>query len=670
MTNENQSEDATEKPTEVASEETTEFASQKTTESAGEKKPPIEKAVDFKRAALKSAFPAIGVIVAFLLGGVILGGDSGTTAGHVHEGESATTGEEEAEVWTCSMHPQIRAGEPGACPICGMDLIPVETSVGSDSDRPERISLSENAKIRARIRTTPVKRLHSGGTERRLLGRVDYDETRLRTVTSWIGGRIDRLQIRTTGQKVKRGQVIATLYSPEVFSAHQDLLVAKQQLQRLAGATESARLGAELALGASRDRLRLLGVPAGEVKTMESAKRPSEQVRIRSPFAGTVIERLATEGSYVKTGTGLFQIADLSKLWVQLDAYESDLPMLSIGQEVTLQVEAIPDAEFSGRVKFVDPVLNQRTRTTRVRIEVKNSDGRLRPNMFAEAVVRNGQGESMDKVTDRVLVIPDSAPLFTGRRSVVYVEVPDAESPTYDARLVKLGPKTGDFYPVIAGLQEGDRVVTNGAFTLDADLQIRGGRSMMSALDDTTEGPLDKIVEVPKKHEAALQATIASYLALHEALASDDLAAAKGAAEKLGQSAKSLDPKSPAMFRDAWSPVRRQLIAHTKHLAGTKTLDEARVPFRDLSQQVATLLRVFGNPSKETVRLAFCPMALGGGGAEWVQRASEIENPYFGSSMNSCGEIHESVAYGTYLPINSDGNEPPPPPASTGGHNH
>jgi Cu(I)/Ag(I) efflux system membrane fusion protein len=632
----------------------------------GEEKSQVEKTIDFKRTALKSALPVIAVIVAFLLGGVILGGDRAPTApGHTHEGEGESS-TAEAELWTCSMHPQIRADGPGSCPICGMDLIPVETSAGSDADRPERISLSEGAKIRARIRTTPVKRLHSGGAERRLLGRVDYDETRLRTVTSWIGGRIDKLQIRTTGQKVRQGQVIATLYSPEVFGAHQDLLVAKQQLQKLAGATESARYGAELALGASRDRLRLLGVPAAEIKTMESAKRPSEQVRIRSPFAGTVIERLATEGSYVKTGTGLFQIADLAKLWVQLDAYESDLPLLSIGQEVTLHVEALPDAEFSGRVMFVDPVLNQRTRTTRVRIEVKNTDGRLRPNMFAEAIVRNGDAKSVGEV----LVIPDSAPLFTGRRSVVYVEVPDAASPTYDARLVKLGPKTGEYYPVIAGLQEGDRVVTHGAFTLDADLQIRGGLSMMAAPDDSSEGPLDSIVEVPKEHEAALQAAISSYLALHEALARDDLPAAKSAAEKLGQSAEALDPKSPAIFRDAWSPLRRQLISHSKHLAGTSTLDEARMPFRELSQQVATLLRVFGNPSEETVRLAFCPMALGGEGAEWVQRASEIQNPYFGSSMHSCGDIHESVAHGTYLPIKGDKSEAPPPPAPSGGHNH
>ncbi|MBL4635109.1 MAG: efflux RND transporter periplasmic adaptor subunit, partial [Kofleriaceae bacterium] len=399
---------------------------------------------------------------------------------------------------------------------------PVQNDTGSSEGGPERITLSESAKIRAKIRTTAVKALKKGGEERRLLGRVDYDETRLRTVTSWIGGRIDRLNIRTTGQLVKRGQVIATLYSPEVFGAHQDLLVAKKQLQKLAGATETARMGARLALKASQDRLRLLGLPASVIKTMENAKRPSEQVRIRSPFSGTVLERLATEGSYVKTGTGLLQIADLTSLWVQLDAYESDLPLLSIGQEVSLKVEALPGESFSGRVMFVDPVINQRTRTTRVRVEVKNTDGKLRPNMFAEAVVKGNQGDAHHSQ----LVIPDTAPLFTGRRSLVYVEVPNSERPTYDARLVRLGPKMGDVYPVIAGLAEGDRVVTHGAFTLDADLQIRGGRSMMTAPDDTGDGPYDKIVSIPTKYEKPLAKVVSSYLSLHEALASDDLEAA------------------------------------------------------------------------------------------------------------------------------------------------
>ncbi len=600
--------------------------------------------------------PAL-IAIAFAMGLLMGGGEASSPESHTHSEERAE------QPWTCSMHPHIRSGEPGACPICGMDLIPAQSS--SSAEAPGEIGLSEAAKVRARIRTSAVRRQGTGGLERRLLGRVDYDETRMRTVTSWIGGRIDRLHVRTTGQAVKRGQVIATLYSPEVFGAHQDLLVARDQVKRLANATDIARSGAEAALSASRDRLRLLGVTAAALTAMESAKRPSEQVKIRTPFAGTILERLATEGSYVKTGTGLFQVADLSRLWVQLDAYESDLSLLSVGQLVSLKVEALPGETFEGRVTFVDPVLNQRTRTTRVRIEVRNRDGQLRPGMFAEAVVR----QTRDEESPSALVIPETAPLFTGRRSLVYVEKPDASRPTYQARVVKLGPKTGEVYPVIAGLREGERVVVHGAFTLDADLQIRGGLSMMTVPDDNGKGPYDDVVVLPEGKEAAFSKLVLEYLLLHEALASDDLVAAKTASAEMGDIASSIKAEGPTAFVEAWAPLSRQFATVAPRLSEAGSLPDARAAFRDVSQLAATLLRIFGNPTGETVRLAFCPMALEGEGAEWLQRAENIENPYFGSSMHSCGDIHQSVEHGTFLPLTGDVRDQPGA-SHTGGHSH
>jgi Cu(I)/Ag(I) efflux system membrane fusion protein len=427
-----------------------------------------------RRSAPWLALPIVAVL-AFGLGAWLSGRSEAEQEGSKqHSHETLST------IWTCSMDPQVRQNEPGQCPICGMDLIPVERDDESEEDA-SRVVLSERAKTLARIRTSEVKRLGSSRIERRLLGRVDYDETSLRTVTAWIGGRIERLHVSTTGERVKRGQVIATLYSPEVYNAHQDLIQARQQLERLLeGATPSARRAAEAALGAARDRLRLLGVPGGEVRSMEKAGKPSERVRIRTPFGGTVIERLATQGSYVETGSGLYRVADLSTLWVQLDAYESDLPVLDAGQEVLVRVEALPGDVFKGRVTFVDPILDPQTRTARVRIEVNNEDRRLRPGMFVEARVR---GDGARRPEDAPLVIPATAPLFTGRRSVVYVELPNTEAPTYEARVVNLGTRMGELYPVLSGMSEGERVVIHGAFAIDADLQIQGGSSMM-ATDD------------------------------------------------------------------------------------------------------------------------------------------------------------------------------------------
>ncbi|MBW2211763.1 MAG: efflux RND transporter periplasmic adaptor subunit, partial [Deltaproteobacteria bacterium] len=230
------------------------------------------------------------------------------------------------------------------------------------------------------------------------------------------------------------------------------------------------------------------------LRAMEGADKPSERVRIRTPFGGTVIERLATQGSYVETGTGLYRVADLSTLWVQLDAYESDLSVLKAGQEVSLGVEALPGKVFKGHVTFVDPVLDPKTRTARVRIEVRNENRRLRPGMFVEASVQSGGGA---KTADEApLVVPATAPLFTGRRSIVYVELEGAEQPTYEARVVTLGPRMGDVYPVLTGLREGERVVIHGAFAIDADLQIQGGDSMMNLPDDEDSASHD-----PKKRK-------------------------------------------------------------------------------------------------------------------------------------------------------------------------
>jgi len=448
------------------------------------------------KAAPWIAIPLVAAI-AFGLGGLLRRGSESPTAGdETHTHEAAET------IWTCAMHPQIRQTEPGQCPICGMDLIAVEQGTATNQGDGRRVSLSERAKILARVRTAKVERLGSGRVERRLLGRVDYDERSLRTVTAWVGGRIDRLHVSTTGERVKRGQVIATLYSPEVYTAHQDLIQARQQFERLQEtATPSAGRSAEAALNASRDRLRLLGVPDGELRAMERADKPSERARIRTPFGGTVIERLATQGNYVETGSGLYRVADLSTLWVQLDAYESDLALLKAGQSVLLRVDALPGEVFKGRVTFVDPVLDPNTRTARVRIEVKNQDRRLRPGMFVEASVQSGgAGEAAQEAP---LVIPATAPLFTGRRSVVYVELPEAEEPTYEARVVTLGPRMGDLYAVFSGLRDGERVVVNGAFAIDADLQIQGGDSMMNLPGEDDAAADEHAAHDPAKDDAA-----------------------------------------------------------------------------------------------------------------------------------------------------------------------
>lgn len=565
-------------------------------------------------------------------------------------------------IWTCAMHPQIRQSEPGQCPICGMDLIPVG-ELDEEEPSPTRITLTERARALARIRTTPVRRLDSDGAAVRLLGRVDHDETTLQTITAWIAGRIDRLHVDVTGERVRRGQVVATLYSPEVYAAQQDLIVAHRQLGRLQDATGLARSAARASLDAARQRLRLLGIPDAEIDRMASARSPNRHVAIRSPTHGTIIERLATEGVYVQTGAPLYRVSDLSRLWVQLEAYESDLPHLAVGQTVELEVEALPGEVFEGQVAFIDPVVDAQRRIARVRVAVSNPQRRLRPGMFVQATVRGRtDGDAADP-----LAIPASAPLFTGQRSVVYVEVPGADRPTYEARVVRLGPRAGDLYPIVSGLSEGERVVTQGAFALDADLQIRGGRSMMTIAGDEVSDAA--AMDVSEEFRAGLRTVVEPYLRMQRRLAMDDVAGAKEAALEVLDAVNEFAPAEPSAAVQAWQPIAEQLRMHAQHAGRAETLEEVREPFEALSQQITLVLRRFGNPTSVPLGLARCPMAFGNRGAEWVQTGELIDNPYFGAAMQTCGSVEANVEPGAHLPVSPD-TEPPAAGAPAVGTGH
>ncbi len=589
---------------------------------------------------------ALALVVAFALGGVAFGGGASSAgdAGRVIHTADEHAGQQGASTWTCSMHPQIRSAQPGACPLCGMDLIPL-TSSDDDQDSPARVSLSERARTLARLRTAPVQRLPSSEVDMRLLGRVDYDESRLRDVSAWTAGRIDRLHVRVTGEEVRRGQTIATLYSPEVYAAHQDLIAAQAQVRRLGQSTPATRGAALAALEATRERLRLLGIPAGELDAMERQPRPRRQVAIRSPSSGTVIARQATQGAYVQTGSVLYRVADLSRVWVQLDAYERDLATLSVGQTVQIHVDALPEQEFAGAITFIDPTLDARRRVARVRVEVDNPTGALRPGMFAEAVVHGSVAASQP----RPLVVPESAALFTGRRSVVYVEHEGEERPVYEATVVRLGPRMGDVYPVVAGLAEGERVVIHGAFALDADLQIRGGHSMMTLPDDSQARVFDDVVEISPEFRAALAPVVESYLRLQEALAGDDVAASKAAAAVLRDAVRAFHPTAPPAAATAWREIAAHLAHHADEAATAADIETIRHAFEALSQQTATILRRFGNPVETPLRVAHCPMAFSNEGAEWVQRGDTVDNAYFGQVMRTCGEIRHEVEPGGYL---------------------
>ena len=379
-----------------------------------------------------------------------------------------------AETWTCSMHPQIRQPKPGQCPICGMDLILAAGGEIKATAGDREIELSAAAQKLAEVETAPAER-RSVAVDIRLAGKVQPDETRVAVIAPRVAGRIDKLYANYLGMAVKAGDPLADLYSPELVSAQQELL----QAAKLPGGGAAA----DSLLAATRERLRLWGLTAEQIADIEREGRVRDHVTFYAPIGGVVVMKDAREGQYVDMGMRILTVADLRQVWVQLEAYESDLAWLHTGQDVELEAEAYPGEKFAGTIAFLEPVLDPVTRVVRARVEVPNPDGRLLPDMFVRAVVHAfaaGEGEAAP------LVIPASAPLVTGTRAVTYVAVPDRPG-VFEGREVVLGPRAGDFYVVKEGLREGEQVVVKGAFKIDNSLQIQGKPSMMAPAGDGME---------------------------------------------------------------------------------------------------------------------------------------------------------------------------------------
>ncbi len=644
---------------------------------------------------IASRLVAVALVGTGMAGGYALRAAMAPESGRTTAQIPAANGQKQAQVYTCSMHPQIRQPAPGLCPICGMELIPV--AGGEDEEvRPRAYVTSEAAKALMEIQTARVERRFVEA-EIRMVGKVDYDETRLAAISAWVPGRIDRLYADYTGIRVDKGDHMVSLYSPELLTAQQELRAAAAALAKIgATAPQVLRDTATATVTGAREKLRRWGLTEEQIRAAEGKGSLSDHVTIYAPIGGTVIERNGTEGMYVMTGEMIYRIADLSKVWVKLEAYEADLAWLHYGQTVTFTAEAYPGETFEGKISFIDPLLDPMTRTVRLRVNVDNHDGRLKPEMFVRGVVHAQvatSGRVMDpglagkwispmhpeivkggpgtcdvcgmplvraeelgyvpaeaKPEDMPLVIPTSAPLITGKRAVVYVEVPGAEKPTFEGREVVLGTRAGAFYMVESGLEEGEIVVTNGNFKIDSALQILAKPSMMNPQEESTPlreeaQPDIARAQAPEAFQSQLRAAIEAYYPVQQALANDDAHAA----------AKAIAP-----LRDALGKVDVVSLtgdAHTEWMARLKALEQGLDAFKDAGEDIdkqrgafetvsSALIQAadqFGFGANASAHVAHCPMAFENKGADWLQADTDVRNPYFGAAMLKCGSVTRSI---------------------------
>ncbi len=599
---------------------------------------------------LLSALAIAGLPVAFILGLWFAGESTDHVARDGRGAERAETApsDEGATTWTCSMHPQVRMPEPGDCPICGMDLIPV-TDLDDPADEADlpRLRVSERSVALMNIQTWPVER-RVVEREVRLLGRVNYDERRKRTITAWIPGRLDRFFVHVEGGRVQEGDPVAEIYSPKLISAQEELLQALHTAH--ARDQENSPM-----VQAARDRLRLLGLNPRQIQEIEERGTVQDHIVIHSPLEGVITERIAVEGNYVQTGASIAALAALGWVFIDLEAYERDLPWLIEGQTVRFSIEGIAGEEIEGRIDQINPFLDERRRTAQVRVLVENPDGRLKPGMFARGVVesRMGTPDGIKQWRDEPpLVIPATAALITGRRAVVYVKIPEADQPTFELRQVTLGSRAGDRLIVMEGVHEGELVVSHGNFKLDSELQIRGRPSMMAPRVEEDPGEADRIdyrappepaefaAAVPASFGEELKPVVRGYLDWVSALAADDFEAAREglvalheALQKIGQH------RLEGEAHVAWMEHYERLHVLTHRIEMAEDLEGMREHLQETTREIEEVIVSFGAGQLPDLYRMYCPMAHDDQGGIWFQDDDAVANPYFGPAMLACGEI-------------------------------
>ncbi|MCB0656691.1 MAG: efflux RND transporter periplasmic adaptor subunit [Saprospiraceae bacterium] len=525
------------------------------------------------------------------------------------------------EWWTCSMHPQIRQHEPGKCPICGMDLIPLTDETG-DAD-PLAIRMSATAMQLANVQTEVI-RTGNARKEIRVIGKAQADERKIYSQVTHLEGRIESLKVNFTGEEVKQGQVLATIYSPDLVNAQQELFTAYAMRNSQPGLYQAAR-----------EKLKNWKISETQIDDILATGKPRESFPITADVSGLVMEKKVNLGDYVMRGMPLYDIVDLSRLWVLFDIYEQDLDLIRVGSKIEFSFQSLPGIPFTSRITFIDPVIDPATRSAKARVEVANPGGRLKPEMFATGTMELPVGSPHDQI-----VIPASAVLWTGERSLVYVKNPDSGMPSFVMHEINLGPDLGDSYLVKEGLKPGMEIVVHGTFAVDAAAQLAGKPSMMNPQMPMNASARDTVspqMSVPLAVKNATGKLLNDYLLLKDALVAGDLESGKEIVKRMELQVSAfpsgdLQMPAAALAREHLPAMGDQL----KKMVGAQDLAKIRDSFKPLSQHMISLVSAFGSMDRP-VYVQHCPMADHNRGADWLSLQKNILNPYFGDAMLTCG---------------------------------
>ena len=579
--------------------------------------------------------------VGFLLGWILFGGNT-TPTETVHKHNEAT---ETNQMWTCSMHPQIMQPEAGDCPICGMDLIPAASSAkGLLADQ---FKLSKNAMALANIQTSIVGESVSNENSGFILsGKITENENETATMPAHFNGRVEKLFVNSLGERVHKGQAVAQIYSPALIAAQQELITAYK-----------LKASQPQLYNAVKNKFKNWMIHGKQLEEVEQTGQVKNSFTIYSHVSGVVTEIAINVGSHIMDGKPIFKVSNLNSVWANFDVYENQISQFKKGQNIVVTTKAYSNKEFKGKVDFIDPILDSKTRTVKLRVVLNNKNELFKPGMFVEGKIK--AVDSSDK--EEVLTIPASAILWTGKRSVVYLKS-NANEPVFQMQEITLGNQFGDNYQVLEGLNNGDEIVTNGTFTVDAAAQLQGKKSMMNKKggkvmtgheghlgmnnnSSEVKKPLNKNerIEVSKEFKNQLQVVFNDYIKIKNALAINDIKELKNQSKLLLKNVTKVDMKllNDKKAHQHWMSSEKEIKAMANLMLNTADITMQRTYFKHLSSNMINILEVFG-VNKE-VYLLFCPMSDNNKGAYWLSKEEKVVNPYFGGAMLTCGEVKQVI---------------------------
>jgi len=568
----------------------------------------------------------VAVVVGLLLGWLLFGNNmSKPISDKEHIDVHDHSGENSEQLWTCSMHPQIRQLEPGDCPICGMQLIPLKAS--TEDLAVNEIKLTKNAMALANIQTTIVGSGAAANDDGMisLSGKIATNEENNSVQASYFDSRIEHLNVNYEGQKVNRGQLLATIYAPSLVAAQQELIT-----------TASLKESQPALYKAVRNKLKNWKLSDTQIDAIEVSGKVRDNFSIYATVSGTVSEVMAREGDYVKQGQPILKVSNLNFVWAEFDAYESQISDLKEGQKIKIITNAYPNKEFDALVSFIDPILNNATRTVTVRATLKNTDDLFKPGMFVTGKLK----EVMANISETFLV-PATAVMWTGERSLVYVKTKPSEA-VFEMREVTIGNRRGENYEIIDGLKIGEEIVTHGTFTVDAAAQLQGKKSMMykGTNEDVVSMPITAMkITFPKSFHMPFKEVLNAYLEMKDAFIGSNAGQVSTFAKVASKSLKLVNSKDLGKMEQAHVAKSIEML---DVIAESNDLENQREHFVILNENMV-VIAMNVEIVKPVMYVQKCPMANNNKGAFWLSTEKDIRNPYYGEQMLTCGSVIDSI---------------------------